>query len=216
MLTKSAQETIDGSSNATACIALGSREPSGCGYDADCAAACIDDGGSTYHSAGVPDAVRKDFCGKHGNKQDYISLGSDGRFFIRRETGHENWHVGDYGDEEFEDYVRGHEVKQVAFGSHDSSWFVLTPGGGYQYNAPPRGFTEAHSSNKYKKKVISDVSWGPDDEWWVRFSDGTWKVSDNCTVDFDEKIVELKRDGWDIKKVIFGPDQQWVIRYDQP
>ena len=69
------------------------------------------------------------------------------------------------------------------------------------------------NSNKYSKKTVSDVSWGPKGEWWIRWTDGSSKwngLSTECQNTFDR----LQRDNWDVKHIVFGSNDEWLIRYD--
>ena len=181
--------------------------------DEDSAAALslvlVNKDGGYAHSDNVPDAVREEFAKqKH---MAYLSLGTRGRYFMKKTTGWTQWNAN--GDEDFAEYIRDTDsvIQRVTFGA-DNSWFVLLGGGGYRYQGAPAGFKAAHSSNKYSKKTIEDVSWGPNGEWWVRWTDGTWKSSDDCSSECCDRIDELKRGGWDIKKIVFGPNEEWIIR----
>ena len=173
----------------------------------------LTEGGGFQHSAGMPDKVSAEFAGKHKTNQDYVALGTEGRYYIKRKTGYTQW-SSELGDE-FSEYVKSEDnIKKVTFGCQNDSWFVLLDRGGYQYQGAPSGFKEAHNSKKYAKKTIANVSWGPNGEWWARWTDGSWKangLSDEC----NKKMDELKRDDWDVKEVVFGPNREWIIRYDR-
>ena len=48
------------------------------------------------------------------------------------------------------------------------------------------------NSNKYSKKTIDEVSMGPNGEWFVRWTDNSWKAN-GIADDLDDKLKELKR-----------------------
>lgn len=98
------------------------------------------------------------------------------------------------------------QIKVVTFGREDGSWFVLQDRGGFSYQGAPYGFAEAQDSNKYSKKTIENVAWGPNDEWWIRWTDGSSKWSGRLPDEMDSKL----REG--VKSVVFGPNQEWIIR----
>ena len=193
---------IDG--DEASCVAMGASG------DGTASLVVIHDDGSFAHSAGMPLTVAKEFGGKHRRKQSYVSLGAHGQFFIKRNTGWTQFN----GNMDKEFVAQANRVKHVTFGEHFHSWFALLSGGGFVYKGAPNGFEAAKNSNKYSKKTIEDVSWGPRGEWWVAWTDGTWK-SGGVGTECEKQLAKLKRGGWGVKKIIFGPNGEWIIRYDK-
>ena len=111
--------------------------------------------GGFNHTAGMPEKVyKKEFDGKHQLSQSYVSLGTNGRFFIKRKTGWTQW--SDI-DEEFGEYVKANDVKHVTFGEDNDSWFALLDRGGGPVQGCTDAFEAAHSSNNKSTPIKS--SW---------------------------------------------------------
>ena len=197
----------DWNGHTTTCIAMGSCE----GPGSPAVLLFLTESGFS-HSGGLPDAVHYELQGKHRFNMRYVALGTEGRYFMTRNTGWQQWQ----GPTDFGDYINTEAqtgVEKVAFGADYGSWFVLTSDGGFGYSGAPTGFKEAQNSNKYKKKTVADVSWGPNGEWWIKWTDGSWKANgleDSC----NDQIAELQRNDRDIKTIVLGPNSEWLMRYE--
>jgi hypothetical protein len=190
----------------TACVAMG------CAGDADsaaCTAMLYDDSGHAWTS-GMPTLLHNKLNGRGARKKPwpvYLAMGSLNRYYLQFENGSYEWVASDLFEEKT---LAMENIKTVAFGTNFDSFFILSEGGGYSWQGIPEAMNQGMNSNKYRKKIIDDVSLGPDGEWFVRWKDGSWKgggYSDNIS----DKLDELKQHS--IKKILFGPSESWFVRY---
>jgi hypothetical protein len=105
--------------------------------------------------------------------------------------------------------VNEFDVKTVAFGEQ-GSYFVLAATGKWHWKGnAPSGFVGA--LKRHRGRPIADVTWGPSDEWFIRFEDGgTDFVGSASLVD---EITRLRIDTSSIKKIVFGADDSWVVGF---
>jgi hypothetical protein len=206
-------------SKSTACVAMGCAGHADAPNAEGCTVMFYDNGSHAWTS-GMPKLLHNKLNGRGDRKKPwpvYLAMGSEDRYYLEFEDGASEWSPAStltaFGEKI---HTMTSAIKTVAFGDgdHGHSFCILTQGGGYSMDGVPEAMVQGMNSNKYSKKQVDDVSLGPEGEWFVRWTDGTWK-SGGCPTDLDNKLDKLKRTGHgcSVKKVLFGPSQSWFLRY---
>lgn len=154
---------------------------------------------------GIPDEMHETLLKQ--NSLAYAALGPDDQYFI--DMGNRSEWVGPQPLHEALQRTRI-GVKCVAFGRW-GRYFVVFDDGDTAWNDLPR--TCHNWVNGQRKRKVAFASLGPNEEWFVRFADGGWKI-DGGTSNLYEKMDEIEEDGGDIKQVHFGSRGNWVLRYN--
>lgn len=197
------------SSQNTLCVALGSHDDDDY-FGTACTAMLYDDGDHAWTS-GMPQLLYNKLNGRGRRKHPfptYLAMGTKQRYYLKFADGSSEWagNRSDGMDTDLNDNEYG-DVTCVAFGTNPHSYFILRTGGS-QWCGLPDGMENAVFSNKYKKKDIASVALGPDNEWWVMWTDGTMKWNNTS-----DKFSSAVR-GKDVKQVLFGPNATYFIRYN--
>ena len=193
----------------TLCVALG------CAGDADCSTSCTallyDSGGHAW-SSGLPKLLHNKLNGRGQRKHPwpvYLSMGSLGRYYLQFADGSYQFCANEGVQAKLSEL---RNISSVSFGASANSYFIVQAAGGYSYSGIPTGMHTAINTNKYKKKCFANVSLGPGGEWFVRWTDGSWKGG-GWPDDLNERWKELERSGRTVKQILFGPASTWFIRY---
>ena len=191
------------------CVAMGC---SGDRYSSSVTAMLYEKGGHAWSSC-MPKLLHNKLNGRGEGARPwttYLSMGSDGRYFLKFDDGTSEWVGSDSLEEKI---LENKPVKRVAFGEDYETYFVLSELGGYSWNGIPSTMSAGINSNKYRKRTIDEVSLGPNGEWFVRWTDGSWKA-DGLPEHLDAKLAKFGRGSSNIRQILFGPSDTWFIRYN--
>eukprot|EP00959_Pyramimonas_sp_CCMP1952_P401701 8417113-Pyramimonas_sp.AAC.1 len=165
--------------------------------------------GNWSYTAGLPSPLHKRLYKRSVSDPipKVVAIGPYHRYFVMFADGKTYW---EGLTKEFDEAVKNtHNIKKVAFGESDSSFFMLEGNGATQYCDLPDELTE-HLKASYKK--IQNVSLGPAGEWYISWKDGSCRC-DGVSTHMTEKINKLQKKGWHIRDMAFGEGATYVIRY---
>ena len=138
----------------------------------------------------------------------YVSLGTDDRYFIKFDNGSTQWSEGKCDD--FDDIIFADEdVKFVAFGQSWDSYIVVTENDTHWNNVPNQIAKILRGT-----RPIQSISLGPSGEYFVAWEDGGFKGG-GWSNQLNNKLGELKRDGWHVRDIRFGAIDTYVVRYSK-
>jgi len=63
-----------------------------------------------------------------------------------------------------------------------------------------------------QNRQFTNVSLGPNGEWWILWEDDTWNHG-GLTVECEDDLTRLQEDGRAVRQVLFGPCETFFIRF---
>eukprot|EP00242_Pyramimonas_sp_CCMP2087_P015997 CAMPEP_0198219562 /NCGR_PEP_ID=MMETSP1445-20131203/74947_1 /TAXON_ID=36898 /ORGANISM="Pyramimonas sp., Strain CCMP2087" /LENGTH=612 /DNA_ID=CAMNT_0043897007 /DNA_START=128 /DNA_END=1966 /DNA_ORIENTATION=+ len=165
--------------------------------------------GNWSYTAGLPTPMHKRLHKRSRSdpRPTVVAIGPHHRYYVEFANGKSYW---EGLSEEFDEAVRStNHIVKVAFGQWDTSFFLLEKSGATQYIDLPQDLTE-HLQTSLKK--VQNVSLGPAGEWYVSWTDGSWRC-DNVSAHMTEKINKLQKKGWHVRDMAFGEGATYIIRY---
>lgn len=135
-----------------------------------------------------------------------IKTGSIGRFFIRCGDDGVTWK----DNNEIEETV-DNEVRSVVYGDGSETYVVLYNDGDILWNNITKELCELlkKAKNAKKSRQIEDISMGPNDEFFIRYYDGSIEYG-NCPAFIIKAINAVPGR---IREVIFGHDDSVIVRH---
>jgi len=136
---------------------------------------------------------------------EYVSIGSQGRYYVRFKDGTSEWIGCDGMSRVLKE--SNHKVKSIAFGEHWDSYFIVYTYGGYCYVNVPRSLDKLMDSRN--KTDIDCVSLGPDGEYFISAKNGKgwW----GGMLEKNLKLVAKVKDR--VQFIDFGDDDAFICRY---
>jgi hypothetical protein len=70
----------------------------------------------------------------------------------------------------------------------------------------------AVNTRAQQNRHFTNVSLGPNGEWWVLWDDDSWCYG-TCSVECEDDLMRLQEDGRAVRQVLFGPCETFFIRF---
>jgi hypothetical protein len=190
------------------CVAIGGDDGEG-----SATLALYEHGGSA-HTGGMPKRVGNLLRSRpsHAPPPVYISLGTQGRFYIKFADGNSEWAVG--SPDGLSEWLKsGRIVSTVAFGEKWEDYFVVFDDGYWAYagGTVPAGLLDLVVEQRHSRSDLACVTIGPNGEWFLRAMNGkAWwgGVSDGMQT----KMWWLRER---VRTMWFGPEGTYVARYNR-
>ena len=169
------------------------------------------DRGTWAYTAGLPTALYNKLHTRAVSHPSptVVSLGSQGRYYIRFENGKSEWAGPESLSETIKEDLSRTPVS-VAFGESWGAYFVVFQDGGWAYRGEiPTGLRNALTSNK--DKSIEFGSLGPNGEYFLRAKSGRIWLG-GCSTEFNRRITGGTRKK--LCRVHFGDNEAYICRYN--
>jgi hypothetical protein len=146
-------------------------------------------------------------------KVELVCLGQDGEsYFIQFEDGTSQW-CGNLNSCLQGFFYGSTKITVLALGS-DDSFYCRNDGGMTLALNLPKGLDDALTGRKKTRPPVENVNLGPAQEWFVRFSDGSWGCN-GCTTLCHGALDDIRGEAGTVHKVSFGHNDSWMVRYDR-
>jgi hypothetical protein len=139
----------------------------------------------------------------------HVALGAEGQYVVIFADG--SWDAR--GPQDLYDALGSRDVKRVALGRW-GVWCVLYKDGRQSWSAGlPTGLYNQLNSRSPRLPSPVSVGIGPDDEWFVAYSDGKWRAGglpQAASADCDRAT----RSGDVVRTILFGADGAYLVACD--
>jgi hypothetical protein len=145
--------------------------------------------------------------GKHLPKATFISIGSQGRYFVQYENG--DW-KGTFSDRLDKFLQKCNKVRILSFGNSFDDYYVMDEDGNDDYYGLPLKLFHKLDSRNPRLPKVQFLSLAPQDGWFVRWEDNKFEWAG-----IPENIANECRKN-DVKRLFFCPCEEyseWFVMY---
>jgi hypothetical protein len=166
-------------------------------------------------TAGLPTGLLNKLQGRQRSlpRPTFVVMGPQERYFIRFADGKSQWSGG---NSSFDEVLEGGKaVEKLAFGTPGEFCVLFEDGSGRFSSGLPTEFRKAYNKTQKEGGGVSEMTLGPEGEWFVRGAlggwSGNWSNHGNDTL--NKQIHSLKSQQRAVKKVLFGGNDVFFIRF---
>jgi murein DD-endopeptidase MepM/ murein hydrolase activator NlpD len=195
---------LDDDKAAVACVALGGHAT----------ALVLYENGDQAWTSGLPTQLYNKLNGRQKSlpPPEYLSMGSEDRWYVRFEDGKSQW----VGCKFMTAELQSTDVVPwtVAFGKSSGSFFIVFEDGSFSYQNIPNALEEFIDNLEESHPKLEQVSLGPKGEWFVETDTGerSWgSLSPKCRKHIEDYE---KFDNVFVKTIVFGADDQYLFEWE--